>query len=1515
MINTIEKIEMLDKLKHSFFTNNLKEIYLLFNLIFDKFIISKYKLFNIYNEQIIYNFIPIFNNKFPLIIPLYFKEDDLYMNINYGNKEKIKLIKLNQYFYHFINNEINKNPQTNYIKCCNESNNKIEYYCNDCCENLCKNCIKVHSKHNLEKIISLNDNIVENIIDNLINGLNNIKYINDFLEKDEIYKNLKIKLIKFNELIEIQIILFFILFFIYCQYKSENILYYEIIYNIKLFYKIDKNHMIKNIIFKDKNNINENIELINSYINDPNNFFLKIYKISSNNNINLMDINNNNCLILYKNLSNILISNNKFEIYEGEIQNGIKFGKGKLITNNFIYEGNFKENKMFGFGKFLNYNGNIYEGYFKENKFNGKGMIIFTNGDFFYGNFIDNNMFGKGIYFFSNNYNIIEFWKNNNIYSSIENIDINLIQKFFDEDNKNNFNTNSTSNELNNSNIISPTDNTINNNEKIEKIQLKRHKNNDFIFNYELFNFNSNINLNNKFINNIEIEYLTHRCEKCFLLLKFNNLFFYKNNIYIRYICYNQHEGIDTIENIYKKTSNYSLNYILCNVCKKSVFDNNTISFNLCTIENKIYCSEHLYYCLNHPDKVININDIDFYCKNYINKNIFYCENCEENFCDNYDQLNKHNNHKCFIIENEYLKINLDEIENNIKKNIEIYNKNIKSINNFLNQIKEKVGVVYTKIEILFKNYINNNLLSLRFCIETFLLYKIKFKEKNNINYNIIFNLKNFCFNINLNEFNIINYNLNIEEIVVNLIEFLTNYNNFLFKNLVNLEDNLNEFLIKNYKLEKKNSSNKILKLLKKENFIIFGEVLKKPELFDGYKIVIDLKTGNYKEYYNTNEINNNSFNNNNVECFTLKNRYNINIYNYIIETISNEYFSLNIETTKNEIRLYNLNYKGEYINGMWNGKGKLILNNNKIIYEGEFKNNLFHGNGKYIFHNGDIFEGKFLKNNIYKGNLKFKNGYIYSGKILNNNFNGLGILRNNERNYEVKTMFDNGVPGYFQIKKQNDLKIYNNKDYICIYKNEKIKYEGEYNYKKKRINGFGIIFFYDEKEEIKEIFEGKFENNIIREGKGILLNKDYSIKKNIISNNIISYYNLDYDNLFENYEESFESYIPRCEICYLIPNIKIELIDEKLTIITICSGHKNNFLIYKEIFNFNVHECSICKEKNSKENRLYYCHTCKKFICENDIINCNIEMHKILMNINYFGFICLEHNKFFNFYCKTCYKSYCEKCDFGECEEKHEFIKLNQYIFDLNYIKNIKKAINISKKNNKKDKKNIINNIINDKYSIILFDKLNMLLSVFLKYKITNYEIISFFNSYFNFNIKKLPNNSDLKEINNKRYKLLLINKKSPFSYNSKPKKNNKPIFVNTNNYQGYIYKNKKEGIGKIRDDEGNIYEGEFFDDKKDGFGIYHYINGDMYIGEFIDDQRGQYGILYYENDEYFEGGFLNNEKFFGTEILNDEIFQGKFIDNKRDGYGILIKNNIEFLVLYKKGIIIKQIIINVYD
>ena len=234
----------------------------------------------------------------------------------------------------------------------------------------------------------------------------------------------------------------------------------------------------------------------------------------------------------------------------------------------------------------------------------------------------------------------------------------------------------------------------------------------------------------------------------------------------------------------------------------------------------------------------------------------------------------------------------------------------------------------------------------------------------------------------------------------------------------------------------------------------------------------------------------------------------------------------------------------------------------------------------------------------------------------------------------------------------------------------------------------------------------------------------------------------------------------------------------------------------------------------------------------------------------------------------------------------------------------------------NIKNIKNIINERINDKYSIILCEKFNKLLYLFKEYKIYNYEIISFFYSYLNFYIKKLPNNST--NINNLKYKLLINIQKSKkkieneqikYKNNIKEQnnKNEKEVYKiikyeNGDIYKGELFKDKKNGFGIYKYINGDIYEGEFFEDKKDGFGIYKYINGDTYIGEFIHDKRGQYGILYYENDGFFEGGFLNNEKFFGSEFLNNEIYKGRFEENKRD-YGILIKNECEFF--YKNGII----------
>ena len=59
--------------------------------------------------------------------------------------------------------------------------------------------------------------------------------------------------------------------------------------------------------------------------------------------------------------------------------------------------------------------------------------------------------------------------------------------------------------------------------------------------------------------------------------------------------------------------------------------------------------------------------------------------------------------------------------------------------------------------------------------------------------------------------------------------------------------------------------------------------------------------------------------------------------------------------------------YKGEFRNGLFNGKGTLRSRNGSI-YEGEFQDGLYNGKGKITFPDGSVFEGEF-KDAIEHGN------------------------------------------------------------------------------------------------------------------------------------------------------------------------------------------------------------------------------------------------------------------------------------------------------------------------------------------------------------------------------------------------------------------------------------------------------------------------------------------------------------------------------------------------------------------
>ena len=62
--------------------------------------------------------------------------------------------------------------------------------------------------------------------------------------------------------------------------------------------------------------------------------------------------------------------------YEGEWKNGLKNGKGKMTRLSMVYEGDWLNGNITGQGKIRWENGNIYEGNFKENHINGFGSMI-----------------------------------------------------------------------------------------------------------------------------------------------------------------------------------------------------------------------------------------------------------------------------------------------------------------------------------------------------------------------------------------------------------------------------------------------------------------------------------------------------------------------------------------------------------------------------------------------------------------------------------------------------------------------------------------------------------------------------------------------------------------------------------------------------------------------------------------------------------------------------------------------------------------------------------------------------------------------------------------------------------------------------------------------------------------------------------------------------------------------------------------------------------------------------------
>lgn len=99
--------------------------------------------------------------------------------------------------------------------------------------------------------------------------------------------------------------------------------------------------------------------------------------------------------------------------YEGEFVEGKKTGKGKFSFDGNYYEGDFVDGQFDGDGKYyFADSGKIYEGDFQENNIIGYGVMLWPDNKRYEGEFINGKMEGKGVMTWPNGNRYNGMWKN-----------------------------------------------------------------------------------------------------------------------------------------------------------------------------------------------------------------------------------------------------------------------------------------------------------------------------------------------------------------------------------------------------------------------------------------------------------------------------------------------------------------------------------------------------------------------------------------------------------------------------------------------------------------------------------------------------------------------------------------------------------------------------------------------------------------------------------------------------------------------------------------------------------------------------------------------------------------------------------------------------------------------------------------------------------------------------------------------------------------------------------------------
>lgn len=104
-----------------------------------------------------------------------------------------------------------------------------------------------------------------------------------------------------------------------------------------------------------------------------------------------------------------------------------------------------------------------------------------------------------------------------------------------------------------------------------------------------------------------------------------------------------------------------------------------------------------------------------------------------------------------------------------------------------------------------------------------------------------------------------------------------------------------------------------------------------------------------------------------------------------------------------------------------------------------------------------------------------------------------------------------------------------------------------------------------------------------------------------------------------------------------------------------------------------------------------------------------------------------------------------------------------------------------------------------------------------------------------------------------------------------------------NSNTYEGYYNRDKKEGFGIFKWISGNTYIGHYKNDEREGIGQMAWTDGSMYMGEWRAGIQHGYGRMTFPNSKTKEGLFDKN-MFKGTAGLESYNIPKELLDRTFD-------------------------------